>query len=196
MPMPIKTACPRCERPYTLSDDQEGQKVRCRDCSEPFTVRRAAAARGGDEPQAARKGVPVWVWLLLGGGLLFGMLLVVGVVVTLFATGVIGGGPKLTAANVQRIRGGMAEAEVVAILGRPTETKDGLPAEFAAGTKEFSQNIGGVDVKFQFGPTVPGVRTLTWRKGKDFITVIFVKGKVASVPAGYLKESGPFGSMR
>ncbi len=153
------------------------------------------AYRDQDETPAARKGVPVWVWLLLGGGLLFGLLLVVGVVATLFATGVLGGGPKLTAENVQRIRGGMTEAEVIAILGRPTEAKDGAPAEFGGGTKEFSQNIGGVDVKFQFGPTTPGVRTLTWRKGKDFITVIFVKGKVASVPAGYLKESGPFGTM-
>jgi hypothetical protein len=195
MPMPIKTACPRCDRPYTLSDDQEGQQVRCRDCCEPFTVRRAAA-RGRDESAPAREGVPVWAWLLLGGGALLGLLLVGGVVVTLFATGVIGGGPRLTAENVQRIRGGMTEAEVVAILGRPTEAKDGLPAELGAGSKELSQNIGGVDVKFQFGPTVPGVRTLTWRKGKDFITVVFHNGKVASVPAGYLKGSGPFGSMR
>src|SRR5690348_16428006 len=116
--MPIKTACPRCDRPYTLTDDQEGQKVRCRDCSEPFTVRRVEAARDRDEAPA-RTGAPVWMWLLLGGGLLFGMLLVVGVVGVLFATGVIGGGPKLTAENVQRIRGGMTEAEVVAVLGRP-----------------------------------------------------------------------------
>jgi hypothetical protein len=190
--MPIKTACPRCERPYTLADDQEGQQVRCRDCAEPFTVRRASAR--GAEP-APRKGVPVWVWLLLGGGLLFGMLLVVGVVVTLFATGVFGG-PKLTAENVQRIRGGMTEAEVVAILGRPTEVKDGAPAEFGGGAQEFSQNIGGVDVKFKFGPMAPAVRTLTWRKGKEFITIVFQNGKVARVPAGYLNGSGPFGSMR
>jgi hypothetical protein len=186
--MPIQTACPRCERPYTLADDQEGQKVRCRDCSEPFTVRRA-------ERPAARKGVPVWVWLLLGGGLLFGLLLVGGVVGILFATGVIGG-PKLTAENVQRIRGDMTEAEVIAVLGRPTEVKDGVPKEFGGATQECSQNIGGVDVKFRFGPLAPGVRTLTWRKGKDFITVVFRNGKVVSVPAGYLKESGPFGSMR
>jgi hypothetical protein len=155
----------------------------------------ADTVRPDDRP-AEQGGTPVWVWLLLGGGLLFGgLVLVGGVVVTLFATGVIGG-PKLTVENVQRIKGGMSEAEVVAILGRPTETKDGLPAEFAPGAQEFSQNIGGVDVKFQFGPTAPGFRTLTWRKGKEYITIVFRNGKVASVPDGYLKEGGRFGAMK
>jgi hypothetical protein len=135
------------------------------------------------------------VWLLLGGGLLFGMLLVGGVVVTLFATGVIGG-PKLTVENVQRIKGGMTEAEVKAILGRPTEAVDGGPPGFAAGAQEFSKNVGGVDVKFQFGPTTPGLRTLTWRKGKEFITIVFRDGKVALVVDGWLKDGGRFGATK
>jgi hypothetical protein len=154
------------------------------------------ADRDRSDDQPARKGgVPVWVWLLLGGGLLFGMLLVVDVVVTLFATGVIGG-PKLTVENVQRIKGGMTEAEVKAILGRPTEAVDGGPPGFAAGAQEFSKNVGGVDVRFQFGPTTPGLRTLTWRKGKEFITIVFRDGKVALVTDGWLKDGGRFGATK
>ncbi|HZY85291.1 MAG TPA: hypothetical protein VFE78_10705 [Gemmataceae bacterium] len=155
----------------------------------------ADAVRPDDRP-ARQGGIPVWVWLLLGGGLLFGMLLIVGVVATLFATGVIGGGPKLTVENVQRIQGGMTEAEVVAILGRPTETADGAPQGFAPGASEVNKNVGGVNVKFQFGPTTPGLRTLTWRKGKEYITIVFRNGKVASVTDGYLKDGGRFGATK
>jgi hypothetical protein len=122
-----------------------------------------------EERPAKQGGIPLWVWLLLGGGLLFGLLLVGGVVATLFATGVIGGGPKLTVENVQRIQGGMTEAEVVGILGKPTET--------AAGPKT-------------------NQRTLTWRKGKEYITIVFRKGKVESVTDGYLKEGGHFGATK
>jgi hypothetical protein len=148
-----------------------------------------------DALPARPRGVPGWVWLLLGGGLLFvGLLLVGGVVLTLFVTGVLGG-PRLTVENVQRIRGDMTEAEVIAILGRPTEAKDGLPADFGPGTKEVDQNVGGVNVRFRFGPQASGLRTLTWRKKGDFVTIVFRNGKVASV-YGYLKEGGRFGAVR
>jgi hypothetical protein len=123
-----------------------------------------------DGPPAKQGAVPVWVWLLLGGGLLFGLLLVGGVVATLFATGVLGGGPRLTVENVQRIQGGMTEAEVVGILGRPTERAD--------------------------GPKTSGQRTLTWRKGKEYITIVFRKGKVETVTDGYLNEGGRFGATK
>jgi hypothetical protein len=182
--MPIKTTCPGCDRAHTVADEQEGRKVVCKGCAEPFTVRREAA------PAAKKGGVPVWVWLLLGGGLFGGFLLVVvGVVVALF----VFSGPRLTVANVQQIKGGMSEGEVVSLLGRPTESKDGLPAEFDQGATQFNKNIGGVDVNFRFGPMTPGLRTLTWRKGNDFVTVVLRNGKVASV-YGYLKEGGRFGA--
>jgi hypothetical protein len=36
--MPIKAACPHCDRMHTLADDLQGRKVRCKGCDTPFTV--------------------------------------------------------------------------------------------------------------------------------------------------------------
>src|SRR5262245_37278797 len=45
--MPIKTTCPNCDAPYTLADTMEGKKVRCKSCSEPFTVEATGASANG-----------------------------------------------------------------------------------------------------------------------------------------------------
>jgi predicted Zn finger-like uncharacterized protein len=41
--MPIDTQCPRCDTAYTLPDTQAGKRVRCRQCSDSFTVPGGAA---------------------------------------------------------------------------------------------------------------------------------------------------------
>ena len=48
--MAIQTSCPNCEATYTLADTQRGKKVRCRKCSEIFTV---GGARNADAPEPA-----------------------------------------------------------------------------------------------------------------------------------------------
>ncbi len=50
--MAIQTSCPNCEARYTLADTQRGKKVRCRKCSEIFTVKGADAP----EPAVAKSG--------------------------------------------------------------------------------------------------------------------------------------------
>jgi predicted Zn finger-like uncharacterized protein len=36
--VPIQTACPHCDREYTLADDKEGKTVKCKACEETFVV--------------------------------------------------------------------------------------------------------------------------------------------------------------
>jgi predicted Zn finger-like uncharacterized protein len=97
-----------------------------------------------------RRGVPVWVWLLVGGGVL---LLVVVVVVVIFAMGGIGGA-RVNEANFAKLKFGMREDEVRAILGPPTQVVD-----------------GGVRQKLIFpGPAGPGpvnAKALFWAVNED-----------------------------
>ncbi len=53
--MAIQTSCPNCEATYTLADTQRGKKVRCRKCSEIFTVKGAKDA-DAPEPAVAKSG--------------------------------------------------------------------------------------------------------------------------------------------
>jgi hypothetical protein len=77
----------------------------------------------------------------------------VGGMMLLCATPLVGCGSKITPENFQKIQSGMAESEVTAILGTPTETS----------------SIG-------FGPV--GGTTSTWRDNGRTITIQFVNGKV------------------
>ncbi len=43
--MPINTKCPHCGTPYTLTDQQAGKKVRCRECKAAFIVSGRGPAR-------------------------------------------------------------------------------------------------------------------------------------------------------
>lgn len=72
-------------------------------------------------------------------------------------------GSKVTAENFERIRSGMAQKEVVAILGEPTETS--------------AIGIGGLSGGMA-----------TWREGNTEISVQFVNDKVQ---AKQLSREGP-----
>jgi Domain of Unknown Function with PDB structure (DUF3862) len=91
--MPIKTACPDCDRPYTLADTMVGKTVKCKECGNSFTVQAAANGiaaqpsngktktglsattktikgrkrRDDDDEEAPKKG-GLGMWLLIGGG--------------------------------------------------------------------------------------------------------------------------------
>ena len=77
----------------------------------------------------------------------------VGVMMLLCAMLLVGCGSKITPENFQKIQTGMAESEVSAILGTPTE----------------SSSVG-------FGPV--GGTTSTWKDNGRTITIQFVNGKV------------------
>lgn len=74
-------------------------------------------------------------------------------VMLLCCTLLLGCGSKVTQENFEKIRSGMTESEVTAILGRPTE----------------SNSIG-------FGPV--GGTTSAWKDDGRTITIQFVNGKV------------------
>src|SRR5260370_41711781 len=92
--MPIKTACPGCDKAYTLADTMDGKSVKCKECGNTFAVRGAAngvavrpsngavktnpsatakavrpAARGAAAAAAPKKGGGLVKVLLIGFGL-------------------------------------------------------------------------------------------------------------------------------
>jgi hypothetical protein len=69
---------------------------------------------------------------------------------------VVGCGSKVSEDNYKKIKAGMTEAEVQAVLGNPTETAE------AKGTK-----------------------TQTWKHGDDTITVSYADGKVLAALSSF-----------
>lgn len=200
--MAIKISCPNCDRSYNLADSMAGRLIRCKDCEETFRVdqpdaddgaivaeelrstrksaitsrrSRETAAEDDDRPRTKKKsnksgGLPVG--LLVGGGV--GLLLVVGVIVLLVV--LLGGGNgKLTAENVAKVKMGMSEREVIALVGQPTETIDprieagklGLPAG---------------DVGNALLAKIP--KAMKWSKNDINLVVAFVDGKATTIIGG------------
>jgi predicted Zn finger-like uncharacterized protein len=170
--MTIKTVCPHCRQDYILGDAQRGQTVRCKNCDEAFVVRESGTGgrvpnESDDHPRPRRSaggggGVPVWVWLVGGGVLvLFLACLGGGGLVYWLATGPMRN--RVTPENADRIRTGMTEAEVKAILGRPTE----------------DSNLGQ-------SRNPAALHILTWRNGGNQITVTFRNGKVTAKMAQFV----------
>ncbi len=137
-------------------EDDRPKRRSSRDEDEDDRPRRASKAKGG---------IPLWVWLVGGGGLGFFMLLGMGVVVWLVFSG-----PSITMDNYNKIKTRMTEAEAIAIMGKPTQTADANKAANVAGA------IFGKDLN----RGMPQLKTLTWKSGDNFISVGLVDGKVVS----------------
>jgi hypothetical protein len=148
--MAIKIACPHCDRNYNLADTMAGKTIRCKDCEQTFKVKESnerlmsetdarrkrssfGASRSSrydeddyedDRPLKKRKkGAAVPVGLLIGGGA--GLLvLIVGVILLVVF---LSGGNKLTSENIAKVKVGMSEQEVIALVGPPKETKSAGP---------------------------------------------------------------------
>jgi predicted Zn finger-like uncharacterized protein len=197
--MPIETTCPHCDQTYSLADDLEGKKVRCKGCGKTFTVAgeaprqavrkapsgaRRAARKGPDEaddfafeeepgqvvrPPRKKGGIPLWVWLVGGGGIFLFLCCGGGGVVGFFLMrGTDLFGNRVTKENFDKIKTGMTEAEVKAILGEPTES---------AGTPDQFSNLPGMPRM----PRMPGgmqMNVMVWEQGNNVIAVYFRNGKV------------------
>jgi hypothetical protein len=133
--------------------------------------RRDAADDPPRRPRPKRQGgVPVWVWLAVGGGglLLLGLCVVGGVAVWL-----AGGGPNplggntVTLANYYKIQRGMTEAEVKGVLGPPADTS--VAPAFAGGKRDLTWRSGdGSSIIITFdngGKVVDGACTITEPNG-------------------------------
>src|SRR5205807_2363206 len=117
-----------------------------------------------------RRGIPGWVWLAGAGGLL---LVVVAVVVAiLFGTGTLGPN-RVTPENFAKLHTGMAESEVLALLGRPTRVDDSQRKL----AEEMARAVGG-----PFGQKVDinetnYLRTLIWEKEGNRIEVDVINSR-------------------
>lgn len=157
-----KVRCKACEEVFRVpprDEDEERPAVKKRRAARPpdeEDVEEVVAADGEEDYEdrpsrrrpvrKAKGGVPLWVWLAAGGG---GLLLIVVVVLVLVFAG--GGNSKVTKENYDKLKAGMSEAEVTAILGSPDEKKD-------AGN--------------------PSAKVWSWKNGNSSITVTFTNGRV------------------
>jgi hypothetical protein len=158
-----KVRCKACEEVFRVpppDEDEERPARKKRRAAPPPDEEVEEVVAAGDEEddyddrpsrrrpvRKAKGGAPLWVWLAAGGGGL--LLIVVVVVLVLVLAG--GGNSKVTKENYDKLKAGMSEAEVTAILGSPDEKKDG----------------GN-----------PSAKVWSWKNGNSSITVTFTNGKV------------------
>jgi len=167
----MKISCPHCDSSWSVSDELEGKRIRCRKCDKPFVIAAPEPPEEEEEqeeetPRPARRdkrrspkrrsakaGIAVWVWIGIGGAFLLLVLIggaataaillwrpsaasppggptastpgggapAAGSDVSAPGGGAPVGGGSVTLANIQKLRKGMSEAEVTALLGPPTE---------------------------------------------------------------------------
>jgi predicted Zn finger-like uncharacterized protein len=127
--------------------------------------------RSEDRPRRRRRvrkqGIPGWVWIVGGVGL--GLMLFLGLGLLLWYAVASGFGTSITRENYGKLAAGMSEAQVVAILGRPTSVGDPIEA------------FGGLGMRPS--PMVGSVRVLTWKSGQAQIQVVLVNDKVTTLSA-------------
>src|SRR5262249_38668814 len=113
-----------------------------------------------ERPRRKKGGVPMWLWLAAGGGGL------VAVTVVIPAGGLGGGsrGRNITHENFQRIKNGMLEADVRAILGAPTYAANDPTNPLG--------KLNPEEVKFRAN------KTLVWQSGSNRIHIDFFEGRV------------------
>lgn len=122
-----------------------------------------AAAPRGAASRPAKKGVPLWVWLVSGGGLV--------VLLTCCGCGIGGyyfvnsvvkaGSGSVTLLNYAQIQKGMSEAQVQGMLGKPATEM-----------------------------TLGGSKVVTWQDGQNTITVTFTGDQATDKVAHLFTSSG------
>jgi hypothetical protein len=171
--------CKECEKTFTVADVDEGvmsaDNARRnssasvgagsahlgRDDDEGDRPRRRSKDRDEDDQEEGRRkkkqnGAPVG--LIIGG--IVGLLAVIAGVVVLIV--LLAGGGKLTSENIAKLKEGMTESEVIALIGSPTQTIDPqAPGPLA-------------------GRPPSNARDMVWTNQKDItVTVSFENGKVS-----------------
>jgi hypothetical protein len=83
-----------------------------------------------------------------------------------------GGSGKISKANADKIKAGMTESEVTAILGAPTENVEAKMPDMSA------LMPGGMKMPGMKMPGMGGIKSSVWKDGDRVITVSFMEGKV------------------
>jgi ribosomal protein S27E len=193
--MAIQVMCPHCDRDYTLAETAAGKMVRCKGCGEVFTVEVQDPPEEPEEQprrrgrrRKAKRGVPLWVWLLIGGGGL-AFLALAGVVVALLV--LPGSSFSLTSRvsfeNYEKLEIGMTEAELEQILGTPTERID----DYADYVEKHSGLPGGMKLSPLERQLFGGLRVLRWEKGDDYIEAVLHNGQAMRF-TGHFANRGTF----
>src|SRR5262245_9016270 len=155
--MPMQFACPQCGKLYQVPDSYAGRHIDCRACGSVFEaalpvatavpIEDAPREERGDSAESypspprgrgagvrgrSRGGMSQGLfWGLIGGGVGVAVLLVLIIVVVIVQSG----GGRANPQNFQRVRQGMTEQEVIAIMGPPTRRIDlGLAASLVWST--------------------------------------------------------------
>jgi hypothetical protein len=152
--MSVTVICPRCKKSQNVADTLAGTETRCASCGEPLRVPLAdEAGDAGSTRRKSGKGTPLWANVAAGVCAVLLVAAVVWILVHAF-------GSSVTLENYQKLKVGMTEAEVQAILGSPNKGKRSMTS------------------------AVPGrehAEYWIWMDGTKTITVIFVDGKVAEL---------------
>jgi outer membrane protein assembly factor BamE (lipoprotein component of BamABCDE complex) len=175
--------CKDCEKTFTVEDADEGvmsaDDVRRKrtasvasgssrgghDDDEDDKPRRRSKNRDEEDedegpPKKKKKQSGAPVGLIIGGGI--GLLAIIAGVVVLIV--LLAGGGSLTAANIAKLKEGMTESEVIALIGSPTQTID-IGA------------LGGL-----LGAPVGNGKELVWTNQKDLtVNVSFENGKAKHI---------------
>jgi hypothetical protein len=202
--MPLAIVCPFCQANQHVHHGDAGKKVRCQQCERTFFVppdddgpvesepyldnlqevdvrpeRRVRREYEDDRSPRRRRyrersGIPIWVWLLCGGGVLL-LFIAIPVVFVLVRGGV--GSKRITPENLSKLQIGMTDSQVEAVLGKPHEITD-LGAFFGAVNQQMKGAAGGV----------PSIKFAGWREGDFMILVVYENGRAVSVSGGNVSE--------
>jgi hypothetical protein len=147
--MTVSVVCPRCKKSHDLADTLAGKEARCDSCGEVLRV------PAGDEAKRGRRksGTPAWANAVAG---VFIVLLLGAIGWILF----LALGSSVTPENLQKLKVGMTEAEVKAVLGSPNKGKQVRTSEI---------------------PGRESTEYWIWTDGPKTITVIFAGGKVVEL---------------
>jgi hypothetical protein len=185
--------CKGCEKPFTVVAEDEGGSAPPRQrvsktpakASSSGKIRRpqpenefafdSEEEEEEEEEERPRKrskkkaggGIPIWVWLVGGAGVVVLMCCGGGIGTFFYLGGMDLFGTELTKEKIAQVKTGMSEAEVIAILGRPTRTlaEPSLP--------------GGLGRMPGF-PSGLNMKVLVWESGGTSVQLIFRNDKVVA----------------